>query len=273
MTEETPLPADAVPAPLAEQVAEALPAPAETPAPPAAPPHDPYLVAQAKELGIPETLIAESGPAELQRSVYLLNQQQTKLLRELRQNPQPQAPAAPAPDPDFGLPAEIKQKLAEFDPSIAEAIEFTGKAGFDRARRAEAQLAEVRQHQDRQAFAMQVRSEMDKIPEARRGLVLSKIVELEQSGSLPPGTPPSVAVPLAHKELLKAFGLDQPAAVARPAVAATPTAKPSSRLADQTPDLSALSIREHALQLARAEYERWESERARSHETNGKFVP
>lgn len=207
------------------------PAAVSPPPPPAPPAHDPWLVRQAVDLGIPSEDVSGMTPGELQRACYLLNKQRTAIASQVPQQQQTQQ--APAPEPDFTLPAELKAKLGEFDPAIAQAVEFAARSGVDRAKKAEAELVAVKQQISQQAFVQQVNAAMNAVPAAQRDMVMARLAQMERAGELAPGMPPHVAVPLAHKSLLDAFGV-QPAAASPPpppAPTPTPTAPPTNRLA------------------------------------------
>lgn len=274
MAEELTSPEAAEETPVVEQVADALPAPQETPAPaaatpPAQPVHNPYLSRQAQELGVPPDLIAAQTPDQLQQTVYLLTQQRMQLLQGSQQTAQ----SAPVeqPEADFALSPEMRAELADFDPRILKAIETAGRAGVERAKKAEAQLQEVKKHQAQQAHVQQVRTAMDKIPAAHREAVLAKLAGMERAGLLTPDMTPEMAVPLAHKALLEAFGINsQPAQPAKPASPSpTPTAKPSNRLGSQP----VLSLRDEILGDYRAKVEAWDAAEEAAASRNGKFVP
>ena len=104
----------ATPESVATPVPEVTPAVAPQPTPTA---HDPWLVHQAKQLTIPDEMIAGMTPAELNRSVILLTQQQARLAQQNPLSPQVKAEPIPAPEPEWDLPVETKSKLAEFDPA------------------------------------------------------------------------------------------------------------------------------------------------------------
>jgi hypothetical protein len=246
------------------------PAPANVPAPPA---HDPWVVRQAVDLGIPAEEVAGMSGPELSRSVYLLNKQRSALAQQFAQ-PKPVETPKPA-EPDFAFPDALKAKLSEFDPAIVEAVEFAAKAGVDRAKKAEAEVAVARQQIASQNFARQVAAAMEKIPAQQREVVFQKLCQLEQSGELPPNTPPEIAVPLAHKALLQAFGIQAAAPAASPPPpppAPTPTARPTNRFAK--PDGKESSdIRKELLELYSGKLQQWDDEDAAAGERNGNMLP
>jgi hypothetical protein len=261
---------------------------AQTPPPPAPPivvaptAHDPVILSEAiHEFGISPDSAAAMSPAELNRTVILLAKQRAKFAPT-----QPATPAAPVPEPDFSLPADLKAKLAEFDPNLVQAIEHAGKAGVDRARRAEEQLAQVRQQQEGQQFAQRIAGEMSKLPGLgagfvtpgtpehwKREAVFNQLRVLGQSGVINNSTPPEVAVPMAFKML---FGGSTPTPTlapttpATPAAAPTPTARPTNRL---NPSVDGGDVRAELAAIIGSKLDQYEDEDAAKESRNGRMRP
>lgn len=250
--------------------------PTPTPAAPAPIVHDPIVLAEARGLGITAEFAASMSPAELYRTTLLLAKQRAG------QGRSPQAQEAPAPEQDFALPAEMKAKVAEFDPNLVgfveEASKLAARAGIERAKKAEQQLAQVQQEQATREFGRQVETVFSSIPglgagtvrpgskeHAKREAIKFYLGTLQQGGQDP--GPPEVAIPMANAIL---FGGDAaPAPAAKPArPSATPTARPTNRLGAREDDNS-----EDAIVARWDAWKRDEEKKALNGSTNGDFVP
>lgn len=250
------------PEPTAEQVQQPVPAPEQ-------PKHDPWLVHQAKELSVSEAEINQMSPGELQRSVVLLARQQARIAQELAK-PKPSEPAPTPPEPEWDLPPELKTQIEEMNPAILAAIKLANKASDEKVKALQAKLAQTTQQVQGQAFADQIHAEMVKIPVGQREAVYAKVVALEQSGELKPGTPPHVAIPMAHKLLKAAFGITESPAPAPGTPAPTPSARPANRL--RAPD-EGLSAREALKRIYQEKLDAWDAEEETNSQANGSFRP
>lgn len=237
-----------------------------SPPAPAAPVHDPAMLAEAAGAGISVEIASQLSPAQLTQLVIA-----SYKTRAATGNvaPKPEVPA-PVPDPGFVLTPEDAAILDEMNPAFKRVVEKAANAGIDRARKAEAELAKFRQEQSQQAqvvhFQAEVNAAMQVVPVAQRNAVIGILGQMEAAGQLN-GISPAIAVPMAHKQLLEAFGVKANPTPASPPTpptpGATPSALPTNRL---TKGDSPKSVREELLEITR--------EHIAAHaEANGVFVP
>lgn len=197
--------------------------------------HSQRVLRVAAELGIaPEE-------AELMDSVALRQEiADAQLEFQVRSSRRQQSPiAAPAlepqePDEEYQFPVEIRDELASADPAILKAIKHLGKEAV-RGRKAQEEIKRLRQEQANRDLHQQVARVLDGLPvpggsrESRDRAVFVELAELERRGELA-DVPVAQAVAKAYRNL---YG-GTPAAAREPrGPAATPTARPTNRLAPE----------------------------------------
>jgi hypothetical protein len=260
----------------AQTVAETTPAAEPAPQPsPAAVSHDPYLVRQALDFGIPREEIAATDSATLQRTLYHMTRQAASLAR---QSPAPAvAVNEPEPEPDLGLSPQEMAELQELNPVLVKALRRTA-AEAAKAKKLETELQQFRQQSVGQDLARRVNAELSKYGQAlgvgtpyeqpRKNAVMNQLALLESQGMIGPNTPPEVAVPMAVNLL---FGGVTPAPTPTPASPQprpTPTARPTNRINAEDEEQTRESLVDSWSRFLR---EKAEKEKAAG--KNGEFVP
>lgn len=160
-----------MPEPIAQEPVPANPPVSDVPAsppPPPAPPqnnHSPTLLAVASRYGIPPHVAATFTAEELRGEV----QDRQLLARDqaIRQqvNPAAPTPAAAIPEPEFELPADLREQLAEMNPALLKALQAVGNAAVKKAtEKLQGEIDGVRRQTQGMTFAQQVAERMNSIP-------------------------------------------------------------------------------------------------------------
>lgn len=194
--------------------------------------HSDRLLRICEQVGISRDEAANFDDAALRREI-----QDAQLELNIQQSRRPQSPQPSAPQPQ--TPADEEYDLGvnteELDPTLVKALKKVGKDAA-KAKRLEEEVKQLRQQQQQENLHRQVTASLDRLPapggsrEARDRAIMAELAALESSGQLA-GFSVEQAVQLAHRNLYGA-GPARPATPAAPArPAATPTARPTNRLA------------------------------------------